>query len=105
MQKFNHRRNCFLIGALNKKEVFFLLILFITFSAFTVDVLDLRDEIQLGPSHNDNTGVNISTAIPVYPSLAFEAKNEYVCFHQVSSVTVSFIHLLSFSLRAPPVFS
>ena len=90
-----------MLRSVNRK-LFCFVILFITFSIFTADIFDLREELQiLSYSYNsldDNitTGMTDHFAFDPAPILTLSP------VHWKSSVVVSFSHLPACGFRAPP---
>jgi hypothetical protein len=92
-------------ASLYKRKTLFLVILLIVFSAFTADVLDLREDLQILPSPYGSLDNNVTTGItdnvdfnpaPVILLCSVDWK---------SSVKISFLHLLPHGFRAPPCWS
>jgi hypothetical protein len=88
-----------------KRKALFLGVLFIVFFMFTVDILDLREELRiLSCPYNclDNditTGlVNTAASSPALHYIMVSGKKK-------ASVKISFIHLLPYGFRAPPAKS
>lgn len=92
-------------SSLHKKNALFLAVLFVAFSAFTVDVIDLREELQILPCPNGCLDNNVTTCIT--SNVAFEAEPVFISCSVFwkSSVKVSFLHLLPCGFRAPPFVS
>jgi hypothetical protein len=90
---------------LHKRKTLFLVILFIVFSAFTGDILDLREELHLLSCPCSSLDNNVTTGI--ISNIVF-APEMVVLFFPVNrnlSVKVSFLHLLPYCFRAPPSWS
>lgn len=90
---------------LHKRKTLFCVVLLIVFSAFAADVVDLREDLRFLDcpySHLDN---NITAGIASQSSL--ETARDLVSYtaHKNSSTKVSFLHLLPYGLRAPPLRS
>jgi hypothetical protein len=89
----------------NKRRAYFIAILIVVCSVFTADILDLREELRFLPcpysslDNNVTTGITTTVAFEVEPVLFLRSVD------QTSSVKISFLHLLPYSFRAPPVWS
>ena len=85
-----------------KRKILFLAALLLAFSAFTADILDLREELLILSSpyssldDNVTTGVNSGFAFTPEPALLLSS------VQQELSVEISFMHLLPCGFRAPP---
>jgi hypothetical protein len=90
---------------LHKRNALFCVVLLIVFFAFTADILDLREELQLLPCPYSYLDNNITTGITSY--FTFEAEPILILCsaHQKSSIEISFLHLLPYGYRAPPSWS
>jgi len=90
-------------SSLHTRKVFFLTVLLIVFSVFTAEVVDLREELRIISclnSYLDNdvtAGLVSSPASDTVPVITLRA------IHQKSSVEISFLHLLPYAFRAPPL--
>jgi hypothetical protein len=86
-----------------KRKAYFIAILIVVCSVFTADILDLREELRFLPcpysslDNNVTTGITIGVASEMEPVLILRSVD------QTSSVKISFLHLLPYSFRAPPV--
>jgi hypothetical protein len=91
-------------GSLHKRKTLFLVFLIVVFSAFTADVLDLREELRFisCASSLDN---NVTTGITSSADFTPESVAPLCSVDQKSSVTVSFLYRLPYALRAPPARS
>jgi hypothetical protein len=90
---------------LHKRKTLFLVILFIAFSAFTADILDLREELHIISCAYSCLDSNVTTGIT--NNFAFEPE-PFITLSSVqwkSSVKISFLHLLPYGFRAPPSWS
>jgi hypothetical protein len=87
---------------LRKRRLFCLAILFITFSIFTADIFDLREELQIlscpynSLDNNITTGMTDTFLFDPAPILTLAP------IRWTSSVVVSFSHLPACGFRAPP---
>jgi hypothetical protein len=92
-------------SSLHKRKALFFVILFIAFSAFTADILDLREELGFLSCPYSFLDNNVTTGIT--SNFPFKTKPVvFSCFvHQKSSVKISFLHLLPCGFRAPPSWS
>ena len=103
----NRGRELFMTASssLHKRKALFFVILFIVFSAFTADILDLREELgflSFPYSFLDN---NVTTGIANNFSFNMEQLIILCSAYQKSSVKISFLHLLPYGFRAPPSWS
>ena len=87
---------------LHKKKVLFFVVLFIAFSAFTLDILDLREELHLISCAYTSLDNNVTTGIASDFTVMTEPVLILRSIHQKSSVKISFLHLLPYGFRAPP---
>ncbi len=90
---------------LHKKKALFFVILLIAFSAFTVDILDLREELHILSSPNGFLDNNVTTGKTSDFSFNLEQNIILCSAYQKSSIKISFLHLLPFGFRAPPSWS
>jgi hypothetical protein len=90
---------------LHKRNALFFVILFIAFSAFSVDILDLREELQFLSYSNGFLDNNVTTGITKDLSFNMEQHIILCSAHQKSSIEISFLHLLLYGFRAPPSWS
>lgn len=87
---------------LRKRRLFCLAIFFITFSIFTADIFDLREELQILSCQYNSLDNNITTGMTdtfffnPAPILTLSP------IHWISSVVVSSSHLPACCFRAPP---
>jgi hypothetical protein len=92
-------------SSIHKRKALFFVILFIAFSAFTADIIDLREELHFLTcpysflDNNVTTGITSNTTFEMEPVIALRS------VHRKSSVDISFLHLLAFGFRAPPSWS
>jgi hypothetical protein len=89
------------ISLYRRKRLFFV-ILFIAFSAFTADVLDLREELCILSSPYSSLESNVSNGIISHTSLLPEPTLILHFIQKKTSVKISFLHLISYGFRAPP---
>jgi hypothetical protein len=89
----------------HRGKTLFLVILFLAFSTFTADVLDLREELHLLSCPYASLDNNVSTGIT--SAVVFMLEPVAPCWSVPlnSSVEISFLHLLPCGFRAPPLFS
>jgi hypothetical protein len=92
-------------ASLHKRKTLFLVILFIAFSAFTVDILDLREELHILSNPYSSLDNNVTTGITSTDDFALESVVQLCSVHQELSVEISFLHLLPYGFRAPPSWS
>jgi len=89
--------------SLHKRKAFFFALLFLVASVFTADVIDLREELRILSypySYLDNnvtTGIVSDTPLDTAPFFFLRAVD------RTSSVDISFLHLLPYGFRAPPL--
>jgi hypothetical protein len=90
---------------LHKRKALSCVVLLIVFFAFTADILDLREELQLLPCPYSCVDNNITTGIT--SPFTFEMETIFIVFsaRQKSSVKISFFHLFPCGFRAPPSWS
>ncbi len=89
---------------LHKKKVLFFVVLFIAFSAFTLDILDLREELHLLSCPYNSLDNNVTTGMATDSTVITEPVLILRPIHQKSSVKISFLHLLPYGFRAPPAW-
>ena len=91
--------------SINKRKAYLVAILFIVCFVFTADVLDLREELRILSypypclDNNVTTGITAATAFETEPFVISRSVD------QISSVKISFLHLLPYGFRAPPRLS
>jgi hypothetical protein len=92
-------------ASLHTKKIFCFLILLIAVTAFTADIFDLRDELQILSSPYNSLDNNITTGMT--DQFVFDPAPILTLspIHRTSSVAVAFAHLPSCGFRAPPLFS
>jgi hypothetical protein len=89
-------------ASLRKRKLFCLAILFITFSIFTADIFDLREELQILSYPYNSIDNNITTGMTdhfVFDPAPLLTPSPV---HWTPSVISSSSHLPSCSFRAPP---
>jgi hypothetical protein len=89
---------------LQKKKVLFFVLLFIAFTAFALDILDLREELHLLSCPYSSLDNNVTTGIASDFTVMTEPVLILRSIHQKSSVEISFLHLLPYGFRAPPTW-
>jgi len=92
-----------ILSSIHKRKACFVAILFIVCSIFTADILDLREELRFLTSPYSSLDSNVTTGITA--GVAFETKPLLILrsVDQTSSVSISFLHLLPYGFRAPPI--
>lgn len=85
-----------------KRKILFFAALLLAFSAFTADILDLREELLILSSPSGGPDDNVTTGVVTDSILAPEPVLHFLSAQKNSSVEISFIHLLPFGFRAPP---
>ena len=89
---------------LDKRRTLFLIVFLVIFSAFTADILDLREELRFFPTpygaldNNIGEGMTAAADAAPQPTPVFGG----CAAHGESSVEISFLHLLPYGFRAPP---
>ncbi|MCE5264797.1 MAG: hypothetical protein LLG97_14865 [Deltaproteobacteria bacterium] len=91
--------------SLHRRKTLFLVFLIVIFSAFTADVLDLREELRFISCPSGSLDNNVTTGITSTGDFAPESVVPLFSVDQKSSVTVSFLYRLPYALRAPPARS
>jgi hypothetical protein len=89
-------------GSLHKRKTLLLVILFLAFSAFTADILDLREELYLLSSPYSSLDNNVSTGLTSDHCFDLEWMLTLPFVQRTAVVTISFRHLLPFGYRGPP---
>ena len=92
-------------SSLRSRTAFFFVILFIAFSAFTADIVDLREELGILPCPYGYLDNNITTGITSNDTLEMDAVPFSRFVYRKSSIKISFLHLLPYGFRAPPSWS
>jgi len=88
--------------SLHKRKFSFFVTLLIAFSAFTADILDLREELQILPRPDNCLDDNITSGLT--SEVAVKADSiPFFCFVQLtSSFETLLLYLLTQGPRAPP---
>lgn len=89
-------------ASVNRKKAFFIALLFVVVSVFTMDVIDLREELQIIPCSDSCLDNSLATVIT--SSFAFETETLLILRsgHSNSSIAIKLLYLLPHGLRAPP---
>jgi hypothetical protein len=91
--------------SLHKRKTLLLVILFIAFSAFTADILDLREELYLLSCPYGSLDNNVSTALTSNHSFELQQILIVPSVQRKAALKISFLHLLPCGYRAPPSWS
>jgi hypothetical protein len=89
-------------ASLHKRKTLFLVILLIVFSAFTADILDLREELHILSCPYSSLDNNVTSGITSSSDYVLEPVVLFCSIHRKLSVEISFLHLLPYGFRAPP---
>lgn len=92
-------------ASLHKRKTLLLVILFIAFSAFTADILDLREELRILSCPYSSLDNNISTGLTSNQTFELEQIITLPSIQGKAAVNISFLHLLPCGYRAPPSWS
>jgi hypothetical protein len=92
-------------ASLHKRKTLLLVILFFAFSAFTADILDLREDLHIISCPYSSLDNNITTGITSNVHFVLESVVLFCSVHRKSSVEISFLYLLPYGFRAPPSWS
>jgi hypothetical protein len=92
-------------ASLHKRKTLLLVILLIAFSAFTADILDLREELHILSCPNSSLDNNVSTGLTNNHHFVPEQILILCSVQRQASVKISFLHLLPYGYRAPPSWS
>jgi hypothetical protein len=92
-------------GSIHRKQAWFFLILFFTLTVFTIDVVDLREDIHILSCPHGSLDNNITTGIQSSFSFLPELIQKYCSLNQKPSVVISLFHLFPYGYRAPPIYS
>ena len=88
---------------LHKRKTLFCVVLLSVFSAFAADVVDLREDLRFLDCPYSYLDNNITTGIASQSTLETARNLVFYATHKNSSIKVSFLHLLPYGLRAPPL--
>ncbi len=88
-----------------KRKLLFLAVLFLAFSAFTADILDLREELLILSCPYSSLDNNVTTGVVTDSVSAPEPILRLLSVQRKESVQISFMHLLPCGFRAPPSLS
>lgn len=89
-------------SASRQRKLFLYAALLIAFSAFTADIIDLREELRFISCTNSCFDNNITTGLASHSAIEAEPILIACSTHQKSSIKTSFLHLLPYGVRAPP---
>lgn len=89
-------------ASLHKKPAISFIAFLIAFSAFTADIIDLREELYILSSPYSGLESNVSDGIVSHSGSQSEPGFVLCAVQKKTSVTISFLHLLPYGFRAPP---
>ncbi|MHB9098076.1 MAG: hypothetical protein ACYC5X_09665 [Syntrophales bacterium] len=92
-------------ATLHKRKTLLLVVLFLAFSAFTADILDLREELHILSCPYSCLDNNVSTGLTSDHPFVMEQIVTLWIVQQTASDKISFLHLLPYGYRAPPSWS
>ena len=92
-------------ASLYKRKTLFLVILFLVFSAFTADIVDLREELQIISCRYVDLDNHVSTGLTNEHPYELEYIITSFSVQRKAVVKYSFMHLLPYGYRAPPSWS
>jgi hypothetical protein len=92
-------------ASLHKRKTLLLVILFIAFSTFTADILDLREELHILSCPYSSIDNNVSTGLTSNNPFELEQLLTLCSVQRNTTVKISFLHLLPYGYRAPPSWS
>jgi hypothetical protein len=92
-------------ATLHKRKTLLLVILFIAFSAFTADILDLREELYILSCPYGSLDNNVSTGLTSHHPFELNQILTSPFVQRKAAVKISFLHLLPYGYRAPPSWS
>jgi hypothetical protein len=92
-------------ASLHKRKTLLLIILFIAFSVFTADILDLREELLILSCPYSSLDDNVSTGLTSNHTFKPKQIRTVPFVQRKAAVKISFLHLLSYGYRAPPSWS
>jgi hypothetical protein len=87
--------------SLHKRKTLFLVILFIAFSAFTADILDLREELRILSYPYSSLDNNVSTGLIGNHPFEFEQILAVPFVQRKAAFKITFFHLFPYGYRAP----
>jgi len=89
-------------AALHRRKTLLLVNLFIALSAFTADILDLREELRILSCAYNSLDNNVSAGLTSNHPLELEQILTSSSVQGTATVKISFLHLLPSGYRAPP---
>jgi hypothetical protein len=89
-------------ASLHQRKTLLFVILIIAFTAFTADILDLREELHILSCPYSSLDNNVTTGITNNTDSMLEPVVLFCSVHRKLSVEISFLHLLPYGFRAPP---
>jgi hypothetical protein len=92
-------------ASLHKRKTLLLVVLFAALSAFTADILDLREELHILSCPYSSLDNNVSTGLTSNNTFLPEQVLILCTVHRKALVKISFLHLLPYGYRAPPSWS
>ncbi len=90
---------------LHKRRTLLLVVLFLAFSAFTADILDLREDLRILSCPYSSLDNNVSTGLANDRPIVTGQILTLCPVYQQASNKISFLHLLPYGYRAPPSWS
>ena len=90
---------------LHKRKTLLVVVLFIAFSAFTADILDLREDLRILSCPYSSLDNNVSTGLTSDRPIVTGQILALCPVYQQASNKISFLHLLPYGYRAPPSWS
>jgi hypothetical protein len=91
--------------SLYKRKTLLLVILLLVFSAFTADILDLREELLILSCPYSSLDNNVSTGLTSDHRFELEQTLTVSSVQRMATVVISFSHLLPYGYRGPPTRS
>jgi hypothetical protein len=91
--------------AFDKRKSLFLLLIVVTFVCFTLDIIDVRDEVHLISCPYSSLDNNVTTGIQSSFSCEPEPMFTFFSFAKKASVAISFLSSSPVNFRAPPAWS
>lgn len=92
-------------SSLYRRKALYWVVLFIVFFAFTADILDLREELQILSCSDNCLDNNVDTGIISNADFKIEPALFSCSVFWKSSVKIFILHLFPLGLRAPPSWS